>query len=128
MIGVVDVTYSSAPWYFGPPTTIDVEGGVLSTRSLAETRGSTFPTQSSLRHSKRCSPSHERAKGPKAVKFVHDPPSTRYVVFRIPVPPGSTTENDRDVEDVTYVAGPVTFGVPTTREVAGPGVTLIVHV
>ena len=60
--------------------------------------------------------------------MTHAPPSTRYIVFRIPVPLWSRTENESGVEEVTYVSLAVTFGAPTTRFVTGPARTSTVHV
>src|SRR3990170_1130465 len=126
--GAADVTNVSAPSYFGAPTVRVVPGGVVSTRKVAFAIGSTFPSKSSLNHSTVCAPSTASVNGPVAVKLTHGPRSTRYVVFRIPVPPWSRTENDSGVAVVTYVGGPATWGLPTTRVVSGSAVTFRTNV
>src|SRR3990170_1233801 len=126
--GVRDVTKSSAPAYPGGPKSIDVTGGVSSTRNIAEFVVSTFPAKSSLNHSRMGSPSPASVNGAPAVRSIQGPPSTRYIVLRMPVPLRSETENRRGVADVTYVAAAVTFGWPTRRTVMGPRTTATVHV
>src|SRR3972149_4674603 len=50
-MGVAVVTYKSVPWYFGAPTTMDVEGGALSSTRTMVRIASTCPRRAVGRES-----------------------------------------------------------------------------